>query len=351
MVWSHLIIKWYEENKRDLPWRHTQDPYRIWISEVILQQTRVEQGMAYYGRFIERFPDVGSLANASGDEVMKVWQGLGYYSRARNLHSAAKSIVEGRDSDFPASYDELKRLKGIGDYSASAIASIAYGEPCPVVDGNVIRVMTRLAGIYEPAGSSVARTRIKTILREQIDHEKPGVFNQALMELGALVCKPRQPLCGKCPLKVHCHAFKHEHTDLLPNIIKSKPLKVRYLNYLVILCNENERIQVWLKKRTGKDIWKNLYDFPLIETTEDIPVEDLKKTGEWKNIAGYYSLDEIRGVETVRHLLSHRELRVRFLFIFTGDYSHQEYKKVSLEDIHNYPVPRIIEEILKKIST
>lgn len=351
MVWSHLLIKWYEENKRDLPWRHTHDPYRIWISEVILQQTRVEQGMAYYGRFLERFPDVDSLAKAGEDEVMKVWQGLGYYSRARNLHSAAKSIVEERDSDFPATYDDLKLLKGIGDYSASAIASIAYGEPCPVVDGNVIRVMTRLAGIYEPAGSSITKRKIKAILSEQIDHENPGIFNQALMELGALICRPRQPLCVKCPLNVHCHAYKYEHTDLLPMVEKAKPLKVRYLNYLVILCNEHEKKQTWLKKRTGQDIWKNLYDFPLIETTEDIPVEDLKNTGEWKKIAGNCSLDEVRGTETVRHLLSHRELRVRFLFIFTGDYSHKECKKVSLDDIHNYPVPRIIEEIVKKIST
>ncbi|MCU0371008.1 MAG: A/G-specific adenine glycosylase, partial [Bacteroidales bacterium] len=263
---SHLIICWYEANKRDLPWRHTTDPYRIWVSEIILQQTRVGQGLSYYQRFIDRYPDVGSLAMAEEEDVMKLWQGLGYYSRARNMHQAAQIIAGSNQAGFPASYAELKKIKGVGDYTASAVSSIAYGEPQPVVDGNVLRVMARYAGIREPVNTTTAKKKVREILAGMIDPLKPGIFNQAVMELGAVICKPRQPLCGQCPVIQDCYAFRNKLTAELPVIKKVKDLSLRYFNYLVILNRQGKYNYTWLKKRTGNDIWKNLYDFPLIET-------------------------------------------------------------------------------------
>jgi A/G-specific adenine glycosylase len=235
MDFSNGIIQWYEMNKRDLPWRHTTDPYRIWVSEVILQQTRVEQGLAYYHRFVERFPDIEALSNAEEDEVLKMWQGLGYYSRARNMHRSAKIIHHENQAKFPGSYEEIRRMHGVGDYSASAIASIVYGEPCPVVDGNVMRVISRYSGIKEPVNNPAGKKKVKDILAGLIDPAQPGDFNQAVMELGALVCKPKQPLCLECPLRKNCFAFKNKMTAELPFREVKKPSRIRFFHYLVIM--------------------------------------------------------------------------------------------------------------------
>jgi A/G-specific adenine glycosylase len=350
MDFSSYIIQWYEINKRDLPWRHINDPYLIWVSEIILQQTRVEQGLSYYRRFVEQFPDVRSLANAPEDEVMKMWQGLGYYSRARNMHLSARTICNENRAKFPASYDEIRRMKGVGDYSASAIASIAYGEPCPVVDGNVLRVIARHNGIKEPVNTSSGRKKVKDILIRLIDHEQPGTFNQAVMELGALVCRPKQPLCPECPVSRDCYAYLNQLTRELPNLNKAKPSKTRFFNYLVILSNEDGKHFTWLRKRTGDDIWKNLYDFPLIETDSELSTEDLKETIQWKEITGANEYALLTVTETFRHVLTHRELNVKFILLSMKNYFHPDYLKVNEIDIQKYPVPRLIEIFFKKVA-
>ena len=350
MSFSYLIIRWYGENKRDLPWRHTNDPYRIWVSEVILQQTRVEQGLAYYHRFVERFPDVESLAKAEEEEVIKIWQGLGYYSRARNMHHSARTIYHDNQSKFPASYDELIKIRGVGDYSASAISSIVYGESQPVVDGNVLRVIARFEGIREPVNTSAGKKKVKQILTTYIDPLQPGNFNQAIMELGALICKPKQPLCLQCPIMQNCKAYLDQLTNELPVLTKARPSTVRFFNYLVILSQQDQENYIWLRKRTGNDIWKNLYDFPLIETNSELSPEELKTNKQWKEITGLHEfvIDPVR--ETARHNLTHRELMVKFILMSSNDFYHQEYLKVNINDFHKYPVPRLIENFLKKVA-
>jgi len=350
MSFSHLIMQWYGENKRDLPWRHTNDPYRIWVSEVILQQTRVEQGLAYYHRFVERFPDVESLAKADEEEVIKIWQGLGYYSRARNMHQSARTIHHDNQSIFPASYDELIKIRGVGDYSASAISSIAYGEAHPVVDGNVLRVVARFEGIMEPVNTSAGRKKVKKLLSKYIDPAQPGIFNQAIMELGALVCKPKQPLCLQCPIQRNCYAFGKKLTGELPSLNKARPSKVRFFHYLVIYSHQEQEDYIWLKKRTGADIWKNLYDFPLIEAESELSMKEIELNQQWRDITGPYELSIDPVIETARHLLTHRELRVKFILMVSHDYYHPGYVKINLKDFHKYPVPRLIENFLKKVA-
>lgn len=349
MEFSYLIIVWYGKYKRDLPWRRTSDPYLIWVSEVILQQTRVEQGLAYYERFTERFPDVGSLAEAGEDEVMKLWQGLGYYSRARHMHQAAKSIYDERRGQFPASYNELLKMKGIGEYSAGAISSIAYGEPQPVIDGNVMRVMARYTGITIPVNTAAGIKSIRVMLETLIDKEQPGVFNQALMELGALVCKPKQPLCHLCPLTLECHAFLHNKTTELPVLKKSTAFKTRYLHYLFIISNQNSRKYTWIKKRLGNDIWKNLYDFPLIESDHEMTDDDLYLSGEFQSMMAATDFHLLFSENRMKHLLSHQELIVRFFIIKVNDFKQEDCQKIILGDLRNYPVPRLIENFLKKV--
>jgi A/G-specific adenine glycosylase len=351
MGFAYLIIAWYGKHKRDLPWRHTNDPYHIWVSEIILQQTRVDQGLEYYHRFIGKFPDVASLAMAEEEDVMKVWQGLGYYSRARNMHHSARTIHEVHRSVFPASYDEIRRLKGVGDYSASAISSIAYGMPHPVIDGNVLRLVARYAGIMEPVNSSAGRKKIRIFLEGNIDRDDPGTFNQAAMEMGALVCKPKQPLCGNCPLSESCFALLNGKVEKLPVVNKPKAISTRYFNYLIIINKDDEDIFTWIRKRTGNDIWKNLYDFPLIETESDISSDDLEQLNEWKSIFGSQPYTIAQSIDHPRYLLSHRELRARIVILNSPGFDHKDFIKIHFSDIHNYPVPRLIENILKNISS
>lgn len=350
MEFSRRIIQWYEGNKRDLPWRRTKDPYRIWISEIILQQTRVDQGLNYYLRFLEKFPDIETLALAEEEDVMKAWQGLGYYSRARNLHESAKTIYNVHDAVFPSSYEEIRQLKGIGDYSASAISSIAYGEPHPVIDGNVMRLVARFAGITEPVKSTVGTKKVRAFLDEHFDRDLPGVFNQAAMEMGAMVCKPRQPLCDQCPLNDLCYALKHDQVNILPVMNKPNKPQVRYLNYLVILSGDGPGRSLWMRKRTGEDIWKNLYDFPVVEADRELSPEEIRKSEEWKKITGNFSPHIVQEKILAPYLLSHRELRVKFFIVESSDYFHQNFIKVPLSDIYNYPVPRLIENILKIVT-
>ena len=260
---SLQIIKWYLVNKRDLPWRMTKDPYHIWISEIILQQTRVDQGLPYYFRFSEKFPNVASLANADEEEVLKLWQGLGYYSRARNLHDTAKYIAYELDGVFPEDYDSLIKLKGVGDYTASAIASICYDAQTAVVDGNVYRVLSRYFGIHIPINSSIGIKYFKELAQSLLPRNNVGNYNQAIMDFGSSQCKPNNPDCLTCPLNNGCMALNKSQVKTLPVKDKKIKIKKKFFNFLVFLSEEGETI---LEKRTSDGIWKNMYQFPLIES-------------------------------------------------------------------------------------
>ena len=258
------LIGWYEENKRDLPWRDTKDPYRIWISEIILQQTRVAQGYDYFVRFMKRFPDVFTLAEAEEDEVMKYWQGLGYYSRARNLHAAARSMAEA--GGFPVVYQDVLALKGVGEYTAAAICSFAYDMPYAVVDGNVYRVLSRWMGIDAPIDSTQGKKLFAQVAQELMDKKRPAIYNQAIMDFGALQCTPSSPNCLFCPLSDSCLALAQGKVDALP--VKQHKTKVtnRFFNYIYVRTGG----YTFIRKRTGNDIWKNLYEPLLIETDMDL---------------------------------------------------------------------------------
>jgi len=345
---SSEIISWYLQNKRDLPWRNTNDAYLIWLSEIILQQTRVDQGMAYYLKFAEHFPTVKHLANADNDLVMKLWQGLGYYSRARNLHAAAKTIHTTYKGTFPDSYEAILSLKGVGDYTAAAIASFAFNKPHAVVDGNVYRVLSRVLGIETPIDSAAGKKEFYKLANELIDKKKPALHNQAIMEFGALQCKPVKPVCPACPLNANCFAFAKMLVDVLP--VKEKKTKVRnrYFNYFVF----NHKGTIALHKRIGKDIWTNLHDFPLIETSEALTEEQLLRSPEWKKMMGK-STFVVKSISTTyKHILSHQKIYARFIEILCKDPLKNNLPKELLiikdNDTHKYAVPRLVDLYLEK---
>ncbi len=343
MVFSKLLTLWYLRNKRDLPWRKTHEPYQIWLSEIMLQQTRIEQGLPYYYKFIQAYPSVFDLANAPADEVLKLWQGLGYYSRARNLHETAKYVAFELGGKFPDTYKGLLKLKGVGDYTASAIASICFGEPVAVVDGNVYRVLSRIFGIDTPINSTPGIKEFKALAQELLDREDPATFNQAIMEFGALHCKPQNPFCDTCPFNEKCLALKDQRIKELPVKLKKTKIKKRYFNYLVFdLDNEN----TILEQRTGKGIWNGLYQFPLIETENLSAENELVQLDSFKELIQEqkYSL-ELYNEEPVVHKLSHQHLYTRFWLINTQ--AIQE-KSVSLQEVINYPVPVLIENFLNE---
>lgn len=298
------IILWYEENKRELPWRHTSDPYKIWLSEIILQQTRVAQGLPYYERFVSTFPTVFSLAKAPQQQVLRLWQGLGYYSRAHNLHTCAKEVVVNFEGKFPTSYLELIKLKGVGPYTAAAIASIAFKEKVAVVDGNVLRVLARIYGIDVDTAGNEGKRAFSAKANELISKDRPDLFNQAMMEFGALHCLPQNPKCESCIFAKMCIANKHGLQKMLP--IKSKKLKVRnrYFYYFVI----HDKNKLLMKKREGKDIWQGLYDFYLIEKKRNHKLERIMQEDDL--IAGATIQNESK---IYKHILSHQKLRVRFV--------------------------------------
>jgi len=301
------LSDWFLQNKRDLPWRHTKNPYLIWLSEVILQQTQVVQGLPYYLSFCEKYPTVQDLANAPEDEVLKLWQGLGYYSRARNLHKTAKIITKKHNGIFPNNYDEIRALPGIGDYTAAAISSFAFDLPYPVLDGNVSRVISRMFGVTTPIDTSAGKAELMKILNKQIDKKNPGEFNQATMEFGSTCCKPRQPQCSECVFQKNCYAYRHEVVDILP-IKKNKiVVKPRRLDYLV--CVEDDHI--WVKKRTNRDIWQGLYDFPETNALPRHSALDAESPC-CKGIAGQARNDGQTLLYSCEHLLSHQKLTISF---------------------------------------
>ena len=340
------LLRWYEENKRDLPWRNTKDPYHIWISEIILQQTRVAQGYDYYMRFVRRFPDVFSLASAEEDEVMKYWQGLGYYSRARNLHAAAKTMAEA--GGFPVTYKEVLALKGVGEYTAAAICSFAYDMPCAVVDGNVYRVLSRWLGIDTPIDTTEGKKMFAVAAGELLDKEHPALYNQAIMDFGALQCTPSSPDCLFCPLAESCAALQQGRVDQLP--VKRHKTKItnRFFNYIYVRAGEN----TYMRKRTGKDIWRNLYEPLLMETEEDVAGKEYELLPMLQKLLGSHVDMGLKPVRLgVKHVLSHRMIHANFYELELPAHwgEIQGYQRVLMEDLHKFAVSNLVYQFFSLI--
>ena len=345
---SDSLIEWYKTNKRDLPWRNTADPYIIWISEIILQQTRVVQGLEYFNRFITRFPDVLSLANAEEDEVLRYWQGLGYYSRARNLHAAAKDIQKRFNGIFPDRYEDVRSLKGIGDYTAAAICSFAYKMPYAVLDGNVYRVLSRLLAIETaidtPAGKKIFYEAAASLL----DKKHPDTYNQAIMELGALQCTPQQPDCNKCPLITNCLAHEKGIEKDFPHKQGKTKIKERFFNYFYI----RNKTSVWIHKRTGNDIWKNLFELPLIETEKPLSLTELQQTETYKKLfTGINKIEISAPAFQAKHVLSHRIIYATFytVNIDSPETGLSEYLQIEDSEIDNFAVSRLTLRFLEHL--
>ncbi len=346
MDFSASITEWYALNRRDLPWRSTKDPYKIWLSEVILQQTRVNQGMSYYLKFIARFPHICDMAQAAEDEVLKLWQGLGYYSRARNLHHAAKEVCHQHAGVFPSTYEAIKSLKGVGEYTAAAIASFAFNLVHPVIDGNVYRVLSRYFGIETPIDSTEGKNYFRKLAETLISQEDPATYNQAIMEFGALQCVPKNPDCEQCVLRNSCVARARKWVDRLPVKARKTLVSERWLYYLVI---EDKGI-FYLKKRTGVAIWKNLFDFPLIESLSPLKrkeIEEKIRTTSW--------FEEDTPVITHwsapwKHVLSHRILYAEFIHLKPGKKFKPEpfWIKSPARQMPEAAIPRLIERYLEE---
>lgn len=333
---------WYAGNKRQLPWRETTDPYRIWISEIILQQTRVAQGLDYFNRFMERFPDVLALADAEEDEVMRYWQGLGYYSRARNLHAAAKEIRDRFGGVFPRRYEDVLSLKGVGEYTAAAICSFAWKLPYAVVDGNVYRVLSRVFGIDTPIDSGAGKKEFAELAQVLIDKKRPDLYNQAIMDFGAIQCTPRTPACLYCPLRDGCMAFSSGRVNELPVKAGKTIVKPRYFNYLHIHCKGVGL----LARREDKDIWRNLYEYPLIETTTAMDFSDLQQLDEYRRLMdGVREIQVLRILEMPKHMLSHRIIHACFYELEVSNFSEKmkSYLQVRDTELEKYAVSRLIE--------
>ena len=344
---SNTLIDWYSKYKRDLPWRNISDPYFIWVSEIILQQTRVIQGINYYLRFVDRFPSVAILANASENEVLNYWQGLGYYSRARNLHKGAKFVVSEFGGEFPSNYSDVLKIPGVGVYTAAAICSFAYNLPYAVVDGNVYRVISRIYGISEPIDTSIGKNEFARIAQKLLSLSSPGIHNQAIMEFGALQCVPSSPKCVICPFNNICKAYESNLVSELP--VKSKKIKVksRYFNYLFIEFEGN----TFLQKRTEKDIWQNLYELPLIETPNLLTVEELLANANFKDMfKDVESLNLSQISEPIKHVLTHRIIMAQFFTITISNVSDvlREKDVLPMSEIGRFPVSRLTEIFLER---
>lgn len=348
---SKPIINWYRQHKRDLPWRDTQDPYLIWLSEIILQQTRVKQGLPYFYRFVEAFPALYDLAKADEQEVLRLWQGLGYYSRARNLHSCAKTIVKDYEGKFPQTYKELIKLKGIGAYTAAAIASFAFDEEVAVVDGNVYRVLSRVFGVKEDILSPKGQKKFQQLANSLVPDGLAGEYNQAIMEFGALQCTPKSPACLLCPVNSFCYAYQNNEQHNLPVKIKKVKVKKRYFSYIVL----QRANHVFMKERSAKDIWRGLYDFYLIESKQDIDdvsaIDDPLVTEVMATANPTVEMSDL-----YKHQLTHQQLQVRF---FTLNVEEQQLadslliqkglSAYSIEEVKGLPKPILIDKYLSEV--
>ena len=342
-TFTDVIKDWYAENKRDLPWRKTTDPYLVWVSEIILQQTRVAQGYGYFLRFVERFPDVPALAEASEDEVLKYWQGLGYYTRARNMHTAARSM----DGAFPRTYEGVLALKGVGEYTAAAICSIAYSMPYAVVDGNVYRVLSRYYGIDVPVDSTKGKKLFAALAQEMLDKIHPGVYNQAIMDFGALQCTPQAPDCMFCPLVDTCEAFRLGKVAQLPVKQHKTRTTNRYFTYIYVKAGP----YTYIRKRTADDIWKNLFEFPLIESDGELSDEAFLASPQLQGLLAGEKRYTIRPVcRNVKHVLSHRVIHAAFyeLLLPEDTPACRDYLRIRREERGQYAVPRLIQAFWEK---
>jgi A/G-specific adenine glycosylase len=335
-----ILIKWYRTNKRDLPWRETPEAYKVWLSEVILQQTRVAQGLSYYHRFVETFPTVHDLAEAPEEMVLKLWQGLGYYSRARNMHHTAKIIANDFGGNFPNTASGLEVLKGIGPYTAAAISSICFGEKVGVVDGNVNRVISRFFGVLDAVDTKEGKGKINSIVSDLVPAKKPGDFNQAMMEFGALLCTPQAPECAICPLETACYAKNKDLISQLPAKTPKKATKKLYIYYLRVEYNGS----LFIRKRSEPGIWRNLYEFPSIESftekkQEEITEYLIEKGLAIKNIS-WNSLE-------YRHILSHRDISARVIHVKLNSLKllPKDWIKTTTEELNGFAVSRLMEKI------
>jgi len=341
MALCNELINWYLKNKRHLPWRETKNPYTVWLSEIILQQTRIAQGKDYFLKFRESFPTVYDLANANESNVLKLWQGLGYYSRARNLHFTAKHIVENYDGKFPTTYEELITLKGVGDYTASAIASICFNQPEAVLDGNVYRLLARYYGIETPINTTAGYKEFKNLAQSLICKEHPGDYNQAIMDFGSLQCKPQTPNCKGCILQSTCVAYKTNMVTELPKKEKKLKVKKKYFNFIVVVTSDGKTI---LEERTGKGIWKGLYQFPLIETQKSITSKEIIEHQDFIKTYPAGSKISLFNKDEIVHKLSHQHLYTKFWIVKV----HKKLSKtIDWEEVEKYPVPALIEKFLK----
>ena len=340
------LLNWYELNKRGLPWRDTKDPYKIWVSEIILQQTRVNQGLPYYNKFIEKYPTVNSMAAAPEEEILRAWQGLGYYSRARNMWATAKYIANDLKK-FPDSYNALLKLKGIGTYTAAAIASFAFGERIAVIDGNVYRVLARIFGIKTDISSGVGKKEFTKLANDLIDQRTPGLYNQAIMDFGAVICTPSSPLCDDCPFNDFCFARKNNLQKELPVKIKTLKIKEIYFQYFVF----DYKGKFGMKLRTGNGIWKGLYDFYLVEYDKNPPFQLDSRIEEILSVSTVHE-----GNEIFIHQLTHRKIFARFTYISINETSYHYLKEnfeinfYSPSEIENLPKPTLIVNYLQSLK-
>jgi A/G-specific adenine glycosylase len=341
--WTKTLLYWYKENKRDFPWRKSQDPYHIWLSEIILQQTRVQQGLPYYEKFIKNFPTVFDLASASEENVLKLWQGLGYYSRARNLHASARWVVKERQGIFPQTLNELLLLKGVGDYTASAIASICFEEPQAVVDGNVYRFLARFFGIEMPIDASGAHKYFKEKATVLMQGVSPNTFNQAMMEFGAIQCTPKLTACEQCPFAQKCYAHQQGKVNAFPVKAKKVKVKKRYFNYLVIKTPSD---QTFVTQRKAKGIWQNLYEFPLVEAASMIEKEELIKQPDfiqWRQFK-LISCERVNP-KAIKHVLTHQHLYIQFWQLELGE---EIVESIDYKELKSLPVPVVIQHFIEK---
>lgn len=339
---SDKLIAWYKKHKRDLPWRNIRDPYKIWLSEIILQQTQVVQGLNYYIKFTETFPTIIDLANAPEDKVMRLWQGLGYYSRARNLHAAAKAVKINHNGQFPNTYESIKELKGVGDYTAAAVASFAFNLPHAVVDGNVYRVLSRLFNTSTPINSTQGKKEFQLLADELLNHKQPALHNSAIMEFGALWCKPQNPKCEECPLQEYCLAYEKNTINLLPVKDKKIKIKTRYLHYFIFNYKDN----VYVQKRTGKDIWQNLYEFYLIETKEVTDPELILKNKNLKKLVK--DINVISITTEKKHILSHQHLYAIFYELkIKKPINFENLRQIKRDKLSSIGFPQLIIKYIK----
>lgn len=356
MDFSSRLIHWYDQNGRSLPWRETRDPYHIWVSEIILQQTRIDQGLPYYHRFLAKFPDVFKLAAATEEQVLRLWQGLGYYSRARNLHHAAREVVKQYGGRLPGHSTELVRLKGIGPYTSAAIASMAFGETIPAIDGNVYRVLSRIFAVDYSIDTHQGRKVFHDLAMNLIPGDRPGAFNQALMDFGSMICKPVIPLCHSCIFYHECLARQRGSVKKYPLRSRKTPGRERYFHYFLFRANNHEGLPVFfVQQRTGNDIWKNMYEFPLLESDQPLSLSEVLNHPWWETLGMEPDGFVFAGsVVPLKHQLTHQTIHARFFQVkIIGSSLHTLEKHFQLTQpalFGELPKPRLVERFYRVVN-